>query len=117
MNDPGAIGRAWVFVNGFDVPLLTEEKRLDWSRIISALSEEQFRTAASKSRQRPTEAARFRPSIEEFKSYANIPSSTQRPYRNPNADYAKTDACAEAAERVFSQFAHLMPSRRNKVSE
>ena len=30
------------------------------------------------------------------------------------AQYQRTDTCAQAAERVFSQFAHLMPSRRNR---
>ena len=38
------------------------------------------------------------------------------PFTKEAEEYARNDSDAQAAERVFSQYAHLMPSRRNRAA-
>ena len=47
---------------------------------------------------------------------ANRGNRRVRDFEKPEP-YQRTDTCAQAAERVFSRWAHIMPSRRNRPME
>lgn len=46
-----------------------------------------------------------------------IEARQQAERRAEMGQYQRTDTCAQAAERVFSAWAHIMPSRRNQPDE
>ena len=81
MNGSAAT-RAWGFVNGFEVPGLTPEKRDLWKALIDHMSEEQFIAGVDKTRNRPTDQLHLRPSSKPFRAYAGSITATRRP-RDP----------------------------------
>jgi hypothetical protein len=84
MNEQEA-RRAWQFVRGFDVPLLTSELLDQWAVLIRTMDVDQFQRAVRKSRWRPDNQLHMRPSIEAFRGYAGPPNGPQgSPYETPS---------------------------------
>ena len=77
MNELNDTRRAWRFVDGFDMPALTDAKRSEWSTLIASLSVVEFQVACRAARSRPVDALRWRPSVEEMRGY--VTAGTARP--------------------------------------
>ena len=124
MNDPNDIRKAWSYIEAFRVSgQLTPAERTEWQVVVEMMSKDDFDRARAGARSRPMDRARFRPTPDEFWGFleAQAPAPKPQAEHGPHSewtghDYGETTpGAAAAAERVFSQFAALMPSRRNQV--
>ena len=90
---------------------LTASQREAWADVLC-----QFRQGELKPALRRL-GGRFRPDpYAVLEAVMGDRGSLRAPDFEPKPDEPLTPGASAAAERVFSQFAHLMPSRRNRVS-
>ena len=103
---------------------MTAAQRDGWVEVLRLLHPGEFRAALAAR----TDDKTFRPDAyalleivqrqREAKSSETrrqIEARQQVARRAEVADYQRTDTCAQAAERVFADWSHLMPSRRNRA--
>lgn len=104
MNEDHDVKRAWTFVTGFDVPLLTTEVRDEWLTIIATLSADEFQRAARTARvDRPVKDRHLRPSPQAFLGYASTGTT-----RDHQAEYDRTQRfLAEQRAVVSSSQEHV----------
>ena len=114
MNDRTEIRRAWAFVEGFDVPTLTPDRREEWGILIGTLTADEFQRAADESRQRPMNQQHLRPSLEAFRGYAQAmkPNAFYREFvkpvygdRTPENDGLARETLASAREALAAGIA------------
>lgn len=109
--DQAAIDAALVYVtDNWPHQQMTPAQQDAWLDILCQLHPGELKPALRRL------AGRFRPDAYVVLEavLAARPSPKHPDYSKPE-EYARTDTCAQAAERVFSQFASIMPSRRNTV--
>ena len=110
---------AFAIIAGWRGQSLDDGERAAWKHQLWRMDADEFDLAIEAWGRGPK--ASYRPSLSDL--WALIPSAEQpTPDAGPNAPWrghgyeeAPTTGAGAAAERVFTAFAHLMPSRRNLV--
>jgi len=124
MTDPNDIRRAWASVNGWRVPSMTDEERIEWGQIIESMTADQFATAMSGARNRPAERVHLRPGTQEFRSLAVasgapkiLPNDVRAPHPDgpaPTPDQARNLARLAELQAQLDTAAHRR--RQSEVS-
>lgn len=105
---------------------MTAAQRDGWVEVLRLLHPDELRAALAAR----TDDKSFRPdayalleivqnqrAVKSSETRRQIESRRQAERRAEMSQYRRTDTCAQAADRVFDQFAHIMPSRRNQPTE
>ena len=110
--DQAAIDAALIYVtDNWPHQQMTPAQQDAWLDILCQLKPGELKPALRRL------AGRFRPdAYVVLEAVLASRPAARHPDFAPKAEYQRTDTCSQAAERVFSTWAHLMPSRRNQVS-
>jgi hypothetical protein len=106
MNDENDVQRAWRYLRGFDVPVLTEDMRAEWESVIRTLTVLDFQRATQAARSsRPPKDLHLRPSPQAFLGYARTTASVDH------------EAAIAATQRVLAEQRVVEPAKPEHVAE